>query len=437
LDRGIIAHLDFHLLVPDEKRTFDSDAEQARNETEFLAIWSELANRYKNWPPNLYFELANEPHAPITPELWNDYAKKALEIIRSRGGNNVVRQVIVAVNELQDPWNQVKAIRRLELPSTEEDPNILVTFHYYQPNTFAWQGETFTPSIDGPSRRWLGNMWDNSWRQKAMIRRDFDLVSNWAKKNRRKIILGEFGVTQNADIVSQANYTSFIREEAEKRGMVWMLWQLFADRSLGALYDESTGSFRKEILDALMPEQESGLVEAADRVPIRSDPDSIDSAITALKDPEWTVRERAACALRSTEPNAKAAVPALIAALGDEEWTVRQEAARALSVMGPAAEAAVPALKKVLGDEEWWVRKAAAQALAALGPLARPATGKLQELLSDEEWMVRKAAILALTWVAPEDTAVQEAIQKRLDDEEPQVAAAAAQFVMMLGDEWN
>ena len=275
LDRGMIAHLDFHLLVPDEKRTFDSDAERARNETEFLAIWSELAKRYKDWPPDLYFELANEPHAPITPELWNDYANKALEIIRSRGGNNVARQVIVAVNELQDPWNQVKAIRALELPSAEEDPNILVTFHYYQPNAFAWQGETFTPSIDGPSKEWLGNMWDNTWRQKAMIRRDFDLVSDWAEKNRRKIILGEFGVTQNADIVSQANYTSFVREEAEKRGMVWILWQLFADRSLGALYDESTGSFRKEILDALMPEQKSGLVEAADRVPIRSDPDPI------------------------------------------------------------------------------------------------------------------------------------------------------------------
>jgi len=437
LDRGMSAHLDFHLLVPDQKRVFDSEEEKAGNEREFLAVWRLLSERYANWPPGLHFELANEPHVPIDPGLWNRYAKEALAIIRSSGGNNATREVIVGVNELQDPWNQVKAILMLELPSAEEDPNILVTFHYYQPNTFAWQGETFTPSIDGPSAAWLGNMWDNSPRQKALVRRDFDLVSNWASKHDRRVVLGEFGVSRNADIVSQVNYTSFVRQEAEKRGMVWMLWQLFADRSLGALYDESTGAFRGEILDALMPESARGGGEVADQVPPGSDLAYIDAAIAALEDPEWTVRERAVRALRSTDPRAAAAVPALAAALADPEWCIRQEAARALAALGPAAgpaalALAVPALSKALGDGEWWVRKAAAQALGGLGPSARPATAALAALLADEEWMVRKAAVQALGRVAQEDVGVQEAIRTLLDDEEALVVEAATLFIKTL-----
>ncbi len=439
LCRDMIAHLDFHSLLPDGKLSFDSEEEGARNEKEFLAVWTILSERYKGWPAGLCFELANEPHKPVTPQVWNRYVREALALIRSSGGANATRPVIVATNELV-PWNQVEGIRQLQLPSVEEDPNILVTFHYYQPPQFTWQGETFTPDLEKWSGRWLGNTWDNTDRQKAMIRRDFDMVAEWGRKNRRRIILGEFGVTQHADIVSAVNYTRFVREEAEARGMIWLVWQLFDSGTIGGLFDESVGCWRRELLDALMPESQWGIEREAERAPAAAgEMREIRTSIAGLRDVDPRVRRNAAHALRSVRREAAGAIPALAVALRDEEWQVRQASARALAAVMPAAgrdaPRAVPALVEALGDPEWWVRKAAAQALSALGPLARPAVPKLVGLLKDEEWLVRKAAVVALACAAPDDPPAREAVRSMLRDPEDQVRAAARRFLRTLADE--
>jgi endoglucanase len=437
LEADMIAHLDFHELLPEGKHAFDSEEEGARNEREFLAVWRILSERYKAWSTALYFELANEPHKPITPAVWNEYVRRALALIRSSGGNNRMRPVIVAVDELTDPYDEVKGILSLELPSVEEDPNILVTFHYYRPFEFTWQSETFNADLERYSKDWVGNTWDNTEAQKALIRKDFDLAAAWGKEHGRKIILGEFGVSTGADIVSQINWTRFVREEAEARGMIWLVWQLFEEGSIGALYNESIGFFRKEILDALMPEDNKWKADAS---PPEADAREVGKRIGELDDPDSNVRRDAARALRTLHPRpdrpeTAAAAAALTTALNDEEWQVRLAASRALAVLGAAARPAVPALTKALGDGEWWVRKAAAQALAALGPAARPATARLIALLGDEEWLVRKAAIQTLSCVAPDDRETRKALKKSLHDPEDQVRIAAQFFLRTLEDE--
>ncbi|MDD5016011.1 MAG: cellulase family glycosylhydrolase, partial [Atribacterota bacterium] len=370
LKRDMIAILDFHFLITEGIYSFDSGEENIQNEQKFLAVWKMLAERYKDYPPELYFELANEPHKPIMPDAWNMYIQKALDQIRSSGGNNERRMVIVGTNvligNLLRTWDNVNGIHQLKLPTVEDDPNIMVTFHYYEPIPFTYQSETYTEDLKRYSKYWLGNMWDNTDRQKAFIRKDFDTISKWAQENRRDVILGEFGVTINADIDSQANWTGLIREEAESRGMIWIFWQLFYNEgtgdTLGGLYNKSIGYWRKEILDVLLPEDERVVNKTVKDKTFAGWSEErlqkVRELIPALQDPEWKIRESTAIALRSLGPEAELAIPALIDVLKDEEWQMRKTVVSALSCIAPNDSDVIVALQTSLNDPENQVRQA-------------------------------------------------------------------------------
>lgn len=257
LERHMVAVIDFYNLVGDQQLQFDSPAAQKRNEEEFLAVWRILARRYRDYPRGLYFELANEPHRPITAALWNRYVRKAIPEIRASGGNNRTRMIVVGVDirigRIIHSWDQVNGIFDLEIPSAKSDPNIMVTFHYYNPYAFTYQGMTYTKDLSMAQLLWKGNTWTDTPAQIAYVRRDFDTLARWAKEHHRKIILGEFGASVFSDLASQARWTALVRREAEAHGMVWIFWDFFSRDNLGSLYNPRTGAWRGAIVGALLP----------------------------------------------------------------------------------------------------------------------------------------------------------------------------------------
>lgn len=476
LDRGMIAILDFHYLLPEEQFAFDSRVASQRNKREFLAVWDIVARRYAGYPEELYFELANEPREPILPEDWNTYVRESLALIRSSGGHNDDRVVVVGANILIGPvirsWDNTGGIRYLQVPEAQDDPNIMVTFHYYDPVPFTYQGQIYTDTLKRYSGHWLGNRWDNTERQKAFIRKDFDVISRWARENGRKVILGEFGVSVHADIESQINWTRFVREEAESRGMIWLFWQFFYEYggdTLGGIYNKTACFWRSEMLDALQPRDSDTRGLVVPESPGLRDEETIRTAqglMTALRDPEWTVRRKAAETLAGMVPEAELAVPVLMELLEDEEWQVRNSAARALAAAGAASRTAAPVLIEALGDEEWQIRNSAAAALAAIRPAplaalpaltsalrdaewqvremaalalarqgsaAEPAIPELIDLLADVEWRVRRIAVVALSVIAPVSEEVLEALRSCLSDPEKWVRETTAAVLRDLG----
>ncbi len=446
LDRGMTAILDFHCLLAEDVYAFADRREKLDNEERFLAVWGLLSARYRDWPAELYFELANEPRKPIMPKDWNRYVSGALDLIRASGGNNRTRYVVVANPILIDPvfrsWENVRGIKRLELPSAADDPNILVTFHYYDPVPFTYQGQTYNKSLKRYSRFWDGNLWTDTERQKALVRRDFDRVARWAAENRRQVILGEFGVSVFADAASQIRWTRLVREEAESRGMIWLFWQFFYEYdgdTLGGLWSHSGGFWRSEMVDALQTRERRMDVSArglgraespAARPPLPEDRRKVlDRALAELRDPEWKAREAAARSLADGGRLTPAAVSALARALsGDVEWHVRREAARALYACrpDPALEPIVlSALTAALGDEEWQVRLEAVRAMGRMGTAAESALPVLCAFLDDEEWQLREAALLAMAFISPGDPAVREAVRNALTDPEDHIRGTA------------
>jgi endoglucanase len=201
----------------------------------FLAIWQQVAEHYQNYPPNLIFELLNEPHDQLHAAMWNKYLRETLSVIRQ---TNPTRDVVIGATN----WSTHNWVNTLDLP---DDPNIIVTFHYYHPFDFTHQGADWVDD-NHP----LGTTWDGTDEQKNEIARHFDAVADWARRHHARILLGEFGTYSKADMESRIRWTTFVREQAEAHGFAWSYWEFGA--SFG-VYDPVGGQWRSELLKALIP----------------------------------------------------------------------------------------------------------------------------------------------------------------------------------------
>ena len=203
----------------------------------FLALWKQIAERYRGRPDTVYFELLNEPHGKLDDALWNATLAEALKVVRA---SNPRRPVIVGPTM----WNGFSKLKDLKLPA--DDRMLIVTFHYYNPFHFTHQGAEWVKD----SRKWLGTRWTGTAKEREQIVKDFDTAAAWAKKEKRPLFLGEFGAYSKADMESRARWTAFLREQAEKRGFSWAYWE-FAS-GFGA-YDRQKGRWHEALLSALVP----------------------------------------------------------------------------------------------------------------------------------------------------------------------------------------
>jgi endoglucanase len=228
----------------------------------FMALWKQIAEHYKDYPDILLLELFNEPDDALTPGMWNEWLKEALAIIRK---TNPTRTIVIG--SANDSW--ITYLKLLELP--EDDRNIIVTVHHYFPHNFTHQGapwmtpEKVTRSIEDmkfihqdPNSNgnsdystWLGTKWTGTDEEKKAMTDIFDIGAAWGKEHNRPINLGEFGSYKKADMESRARWTKFIADTAAQRGMSLMYWEFCADEF--GLYDRGTKSWRKPLLDAVIP----------------------------------------------------------------------------------------------------------------------------------------------------------------------------------------
>jgi len=212
------------------------DKDPDKHTARLVALWQQIATRYKDRPAGVYFELYNEPHDKLTADKWNDAVAKVLAEVRK---TNPTRPVIVGPVS----WNSFRSLPQLKLP---EDKNLIVTVHYYEPMTFTHQGADWAP----PKIRDLKDQtWEGTDAQMAELRNALDAAAKWAKENKRPVFLGEFGAYSKADMASRAKWTKAVAREAEARGFSWAYWE-FAS-GFGA-YDKDKKEWREPLLKALM-----------------------------------------------------------------------------------------------------------------------------------------------------------------------------------------
>jgi len=209
-----------------------------KHKDRFLKIWEQISVHYKDYPERLWFELLNEPCHYLNSKLWNQYLKEAIVIIRR---TNPARKIVVGPTD----WNSVYKLNELELP---KDPNLVATFHYYNPFKFTHQGAEWVNPSPPVGTKWLGTELE-----KLLISGELDMAVEWSKKNNNiPLLLGEFGSYNKADMDSRVRWTSYVARSAEKRGIAWCYWEFCAGFGI---YDPVREEWRYPLLKALIPEK--------------------------------------------------------------------------------------------------------------------------------------------------------------------------------------
>ncbi|WP_338359521.1 glycoside hydrolase family 5 protein [Yeosuana marina] len=203
----------------------------------FYAIWQQIAEHYKDAPSEVLFEIANEPN--VKPDLWNDFYKMAYRIIRKSNPN---RTILIGTVY----GNQIKFLKDLKLP--EEDRNIIVTVHYYEPIEFTHQGAEWSAE----RRDLSGITWPGKYGGEKEIIADFNIAQTWSVEHQRPIHLGEFGVYNKTEMKYRIIWTAFVARLADKLGWSWSYWEL--NQGFG-IYDLKTNEWNEGLYRALIPKK--------------------------------------------------------------------------------------------------------------------------------------------------------------------------------------
>lgn len=229
------AHRNGLSVVIDEHdfRACSTDAAICRRK--LLAFWSQVAPRYRNEPNSVAFELLNEPYGALRAGVWNRLLREVLAEVRT---TNPHRSVIVG----PVGYNSPDYLGALDLPA---DDNLIVTVHYYAPDTFTQQGAAWRKAPPNAAPVAWGSASD-----RARVQRDFDAIQRWSILHKRRIYLGEFGADEKGDAQSRAAYAATVSRAAERRGWSWAWWQFDSDF---VLYDIKADRWVAPVLGALIP----------------------------------------------------------------------------------------------------------------------------------------------------------------------------------------
>lgn len=238
LDNGLAVSIDLHYYPYINMSEGETGVTFDENISRFYALWQQIAEHYKNYPPEVYFDILNEPNIEMGAKLWNELIAKSIKLIRK---TNPQRTIIIGTPNLGQSWT----IGLLDLP--ENDWNLIVQIHYYLPHLFTHQGLSYARAESGRGMKWTGTD-----EEKKPIIDDFNYCMKWSKNYFRPINLGEFGVTETADMASRARYIQFIQELTEKNNMSFHIWGF---REIFRIFNEETGKWHQAVLNALVPQQ--------------------------------------------------------------------------------------------------------------------------------------------------------------------------------------
>jgi endoglucanase len=234
LKDGLAVSIDEHyypyinMSDPDPKLSWQQNIDRLKSH------WQQIANHYKKYPKELYFDLLNEPNQKLGADGLNKITAELIPIVRK---TNPDRTLIVSTPDLGQHWT----LGELQLP--ENDWNLIVQVHYYLPATFTHQALSYVPGMTNAKVAWNGTE-----AEKAPIRKDMDFCALWSRYHGRPICIGEFGACENGDQASRERYFKFMREEFDAHQFSFHVWGY---REVFRIHDDTTHTWNAGILKAL------------------------------------------------------------------------------------------------------------------------------------------------------------------------------------------
>lgn len=185
-----------------------ANAEQSKDQ--LGKVWTQIAERFKEYDHHVIFETLNEPRLKDTPEEWtggtaegremvNQYHEVGVKAIRDTGGNNDSRKIMVSTYAAS---TDTKALNDYRIPN--DDENIIVSVHSYFPYLFA---------LNGSDPTW-GNEEDRS-----ALNAELDKVKKTFESQNRAVVMGEWGSTYSDNPEDRLVHAKFYAEACADRGI--------------------------------------------------------------------------------------------------------------------------------------------------------------------------------------------------------------------------
>jgi aryl-phospho-beta-D-glucosidase BglC (GH1 family) len=199
---GLLVMIDLH----NEDR---ADELNSSWQNAFVDFWGALAQRLADFDPDLtMLEIVNEPVFAKREEEWNTLNARLAGAIRDHAPKHTI--VTSGPN-----WGGIDGLRKLKLLA---DPNVVYSFHCYDPFAFTHQGATWSsegvkplrgvpypsspeavasllPSLDGhpEAKALLEKYGRDRWNKEKLAAR-FRQGIEWGAQHRVPLYCGEFGV---------------------------------------------------------------------------------------------------------------------------------------------------------------------------------------------------------------------------------------------------
>lgn len=246
-----------------EELALDPNGQRGR----FLALWTQIAERYRDRPETVAFELLNEPYEALDT-AWNPLLAEAVAAVRA---SNPRRLLVVDSVYWADPG-------RLDELTLPDDANLLVAVHLYEPKLFSFQGQSWmgaefqttgvvfpgppaTPIV--PVQAAQDASWAADWFEgyntlpaaqnpsgPATIDAQVALIEAYRTSQGRTVYNGEWGPQDGGDDDSRARLIVAVRERCESAGIGWAIWE---DPQNMSLFDSAAGTWNTRLVDALLP----------------------------------------------------------------------------------------------------------------------------------------------------------------------------------------
>jgi len=249
IDNGMYVIINLHhennWLIPNA-------ANQSTNTAILQKVWTQIATRFKNYDEHLIFETMNEPRVVGDPTEWsggtsqaraivNAYNLTAVNAIRTTGGNNTYRFILVPTYAAS---SVTAAVDDLVIPNN--DKNCIVSLHMYSPYFFAMD-------INGTSS------WGSD-SDKASLDSELDAVYNKFISKGIAVVIGECGSINKSNESSRIALAEYFAKAAKSRKIPLIWW----DNNYSVPNQSETfGIFNRSTLTWVFPSIVTALVKGA------------------------------------------------------------------------------------------------------------------------------------------------------------------------------
>ncbi|MBQ5312224.1 MAG: glycoside hydrolase family 5 protein [Oscillospiraceae bacterium] len=239
-------HEDWNMPTPENEALADE---------KLRAMWGQIADNFAGYNEHLIFECMNEPRLKGTPMEWTGGNKEAREIInhwnasfietvRSKGGNNAKRHLMIPGYAASSSDN---VLSEIALP---DDDKVIVSVHAYLPYLFA------LAEPDQAKDTWS----EDNPADTHDIDHLMEVLNELFISKGRAVIIGEFGMRNRHNLEARTACAGYYVRKATEYGIPCVWWDnnAFVSGEAFGLFDRRTFEWRYPSINKALNDARDG-----------------------------------------------------------------------------------------------------------------------------------------------------------------------------------